>query len=303
MRVVGLTGGIACGKSTVSAVLRAEGLPVVDADEIAKGVSSQVRRARHMCMTDASDGAQRPLAAGPGRRRWADGPGQLGALPPATPLHSLAGPGLLMLIEHGRHPRLDPSPPLPLAGWQGRWGYRRVVAAFGPAILLPDGELDRLALAELVFSDPGTRRRLNAATHPAVGLELARRLLLSWLRCEPVVVVDMPLLFESGAYLITRPRVLVACSPATQVLRLMARDGLDEAAARARVAAQMPLEQKRRLADVVVENEGGLQELQHRAQALAQQLRRGTWVHRLVLSPLGLAAAAALLGASCWLAR
>ena len=71
---------------------------------------------------------------------------------------------------------------------QGRWGYRRVVAAFGRRYVLPSGELDRVALGEAVFGDAAARRRLNAATHPAVTAELVRQLLLHWLKCTLVVV-------------------------------------------------------------------------------------------------------------------
>ena len=108
----------------------------------------------------------------------------------------------------------------------------------------------------------------------------------------------MPLLFESGFYLLTRPRVLVACSPATQLRRLMQRDALERAAAEARMAAQMPLEAKRRLADVVIENDRSLEALRAQVDALAARLQRHAWLHRWVLSPVGLltgAAVAALL--------
>jgi dephospho-CoA kinase len=145
-----------------------------------------------------------------------------------------------------------------------------------------------------VFSDAAARRRLNAATHPAVGLELARRILCAWLRCSPAIVVDMPLLFETGFYRLTRPRVLVVCSPEVQQRRLVARDALSAAAADSRIAAQMPLAAKRRLADVVLHNDGdGLEQLQAQVEQLARQLRRQAWLHRYLLSPVGLLAAAA----------
>ncbi|PSC73736.1 dephospho-kinase [Micractinium conductrix] len=106
----------------------------------------------------------------------------------------------------------------------------------------------------------------------------------------------MPLLFESGFYRLTRPRVLVACSPATQLRRVRARDGLSAEAAAARVAAQMPLEAKHRLSDVVLENDGGVAELAAQVDALAERLRRRARLHRCLLSPpalLGVVAAAA----------
>lgn len=163
-----------------------------------------------------------------------------------------------------------------------------MVAAFGPTILRSDGEIDREALAALVFHDAQQRRRLNAATHPAVGAELARLALLAWLRCRPVLVVDMPLLFETGFARLTSPNVLVACSPAIQLQRLRERDGLAQAAAQARIAAQMPVEAKRRLAGVVLENDGTQQELRAQVEQLVRRLRRHAWLHQCVLSPVGL---------------
>lgn len=108
-------------------------------------------------------------------------------------------------------------------------------------------------------------------------------------------MIDMPLLFETGFAAVTRPRVLVACSPSTQLARLRARDGLDAAAAEARAAAQMPLARKRALADIIVENDGSRAELEMEVAALVTRLRRRAWLHRWLLSPVGLAAAAAAL--------
>ena len=97
----------------------------------------------------------------------------------------------------------------------------------------------------------------------------------------------MPLLFETGFHRFTRPRILVACSGATQRRRLEARDGLLPADADARIASQMPLEEKLKLADVSLDNDGSLEALQRQVAALAARLRRHAWLHSLVLSPLG----------------
>lgn len=103
----------------------------------------------------------------------------------------------------------------------------------------------------------------------------------------------MPLLFESGAYLLCRPRVLVACSPGVQLARLMQRDALERVAAEARMQAQMPLHAKRRLADLVLDNDGTPQQLAAQVERLTAVLRRRAWLHRWLLSPVGLLAAAA----------
>lgn len=165
----------------------------------------------------------------------------------------------------------------------------------GQTITLPDGELDREAIAAIVFADPGARRRLNAATHLPVLLGIVARALGHWLRFSPVAVVDMPLLFETGFYRVSRPNILVTSTLETQLARLQARDGLAEEAARARMAAQMPVERKRALADVAVPNDGGLEELRARAAGVAATLRRRALLHRTLLSPAGVAAGAALL--------
>lgn len=157
------------------------------------------------------------------------------------------------------------------------------------------GELDREALASIVFAEPASRRRLNAATHLPVLLAVLRQAAAHWLAFRPVAVIDMPLLFETGFYRVTSPSVLVACSPAVQLRRLQARDGMAREAAAARVAAQMPTERKRDMADAVLENDGSVEELRAQVAQLARRLRRGAWLHRTLLSPAGAALAAAAL--------
>ena len=96
----------------------------------------------------------------------------------------------------------------------GAWGYRRVVRAFGPSILQEDGALDREKLGGLVFNDVSARKRLNAATHLPILVRMMTQILVLWVwkRC-PVVVVDMPLLYEIGFQRFTSPytvRLVVA---------------------------------------------------------------------------------------------
>ena len=147
------------------------------------------------------------------------------------------------------------------------------------------GAIDRETLGENVFNSPAARRRLNAATHLPVTVALVRSVLTAWLACKPIVVrstqlrlyrlqrlgcgrrscachasqvIDMPLLFESGAFRLTRPRVLVGCDEQTQQQRLMVRNGLTAQQASARIRSQMPLDAKQRLADVVIDNNGSI---------------------------------------------
>jgi dephospho-CoA kinase len=120
--------------------------------------------------------------------------------------------------------------------------------------------LDRAALGRIVFADAGERRWLEQLVHPLVrarfGAELER------LAAAPVVVVMIPLLFEAGLEGLCSEVWLVDCDEAQQLQRLMARNGLSAAEARARISAQWPLARKRTLADVVLDNRGGPQQLE-----------------------------------------
>jgi dephospho-CoA kinase len=140
----------------------------------------------------------------------------------------------------------------------GSPALREVVAAFGEEFLLPTGELDRRKLAEVVFSDPQARARLNAIVHPRVRdrmreeVERIRRQ-----RPDAVVVLDVPLLFDVPLpELEGLPAVVVYASPQTQLRRLVERDGLSPEQARRRLAAQRPLREKLARARWVVDNDG-----------------------------------------------
>lgn len=140
----------------------------------------------------------------------------------------------------------------------GSPALREVVAAFGEEFLLPTGELDRSKLAEVVFSDPQARARLNAIVHPRVRdrmreeVERIRRQ-----RPDAVVVLDVPLLFDVPLpELEGLPAVVVYASPQTQLRRLVERDGLSPEQARRRLAAQRPLREKLARARWVVDNDG-----------------------------------------------
>ena len=153
--------------------------------------------------------------------------------------------------------------------------------------------LNREAIAAIVFQDPSARRRLNQATHLPILLEIVKQIVRNWLSLNSVTVIDMPLLFETGFFRITKPHnVLVWCSPATQLARLQARDGLATKDAEAIIAAQMPVERKKALADVVIENEGSLAALEKQAKGVAEQWCRrakDSFFHRYVASPMGVA--------------
>lgn len=184
--LVGLSGGIATGKSSVARLLAELGAVVIDADAI---------------------------------------------------VHELQAPGQPLLEQLAR--------------------------AFGPGILRPDGSLDRAALGELVFRDPSARARLGALTHPPVIAEMQRRARQALALPGAVVVLDIPLLFEgvksrSGSALAFDfdLTVLVYAPPELQVERQQSRNGYGRDEALRRVAAQLPIDEKRALADHVIDNSG-----------------------------------------------
>jgi dephospho-CoA kinase len=198
MRLVGLTVGIASGKSTFAAALRALGAPVLDADQLARA-----------------------------------------AVAKGTP------------------------------------GLAAVVAAFGPAVLTPDGELDRKRMASRVFSDPAARARLEAIVHPEVRARFRGELARLEAEGHRIVFYDVPLLFEARQQEQVDLAVVVWAPREAQVARLLERDGLSRQEAEARLAAQLPIDAKAGLADVVVLNDGAAGALAAKAARLLADVRDG----------------------------
>ena len=178
--LAGLTGGIATGKSTVSAMFRALGCIVIDADVLAREV-----------------------------------------VEPGQPAH---------------------------AG---------IVAAFGRGVLAPDGTLDRKALGDIVFANPQRRRELEALTHPEIRARLAAKLAeLAEQGFDGIVLFDAAVMIESGNYKNMDRMVVVTADAETQVRRQRERDGASAEAAARRIASQMALAEKVKLADYVIDNAG-----------------------------------------------
>lgn len=191
MTIYGLTGGIACGKSTLGEMMRAEGWTIVDSDAIA---------------------------------------------------HKLMEPG------------------------QVNW--KKVVDAFGDKILNSDRTINRRALGDLVFSQPSLRQQLNALTHPAIRdvWEGEKNRFPDSHPQQPMVVI-IPLLFECSLQKEFDAILCVACSPALQLRRLLAR-GLSEVQTQQRLASQWPLQQKMDHSQRVLWNEGSLDSLRRQFQEL-----------------------------------
>jgi dephospho-CoA kinase len=132
-----------------------------------------------------------------------------------------------------------------------------IAREFGPGVLGPDGRLDRQAMATVVFSDADRRRRLEAITHPRIRERLTARLNeLAQRGFDGVVIFDAAVIIESGGYKQMDRLVVVTADEAAQLARLRARDGLDEAEALRRIRSQMPLAEKAKLADHVIDNSG-----------------------------------------------
>ncbi|MGG0914086.1 dephospho-CoA kinase [Bacillus velezensis] len=185
--VIGLTGGIASGKSTVARMLIDKKITVIDADVIAK-----------------------------------------------------------QAVEKG----------MP--------AYGQIVEAFGKDdILLGNGDIDRKKLGSIVFTDEQKRLKLNQIVHPAVRAEMLKQRDEAVARKEQFVVLDIPLLYESGLdYLVGK--VLVVTVPADiQLKRLMERNSLTEEEAMSRITSQMPLADKTKKADAIIDNSGSLEYTKH----------------------------------------
>lgn len=154
--------------------------------------------------------------------------------------------------------------------------------AFGDEIIDDSGALDRGALAAIVFRDPEARARLGAIIHPKVGVETARRIAAAREAGTAVVVVDVPLLFEgrkagtgSAAQMPFDTTVLVYAPEALQIERQIQRDGCDREEALRRIRAQLPIEEKKLMADCVIDNSGRPEETERQVRALFSTLTAG----------------------------
>ncbi len=136
----------------------------------------------------------------------------------------------------------------------GRDGYKAIVKAFGSCILNEDKTINRELLGRVIFSDKRARLGLERATHPLILKEMKQ--LIG--KLKGVVIVDVPLLFEKNLQINFDATILIACKPDKQLKRIVKRDGLSSKEARLRIGAQMPLDEKRRMADVCIHNDKDL---------------------------------------------
>ena len=151
---------------------------------------------------------------------------------------------------------------------------RAVVEAFGPTVVAPDGSINRAVLGELIFHDSALREKLNSIVHPAIiqrqaawGQEVAAQ--------DPraIAIVEAALMVEVGTYRNYDKLIVVTCSPEIQRLRIKERSDLTDEQIESRIASQMPLDEKAKYADFVVDNSGTLENTRRQVEAVLEQLR------------------------------
>lgn len=194
---LGLTGGIATGKTTISNYLKSIDIPVLDADEYARKV-----------------------------------------VEPGTP------------------------------------GLSAITNTFGEQILQPDGSLNRKLLGQIVFNDSSARQTLNDITHPRIQQMMADELHRLAEQQIPLVILDIPLLLENNNVAGADAVMVVTIPESLQLTRLMQRNNLTEKEAQSRIAAQMPLVEKEKLADFVIDNSGTISSTQKQVEKVIQKIRQ-----------------------------
>jgi dephospho-CoA kinase len=196
VKLVGLTGGIASGKSTVAKILERLGAAVINADALSREVVE------------------------PGKEAW-----------------------------------------------------KEIIDAFGAGVLQPDQTLDRQKLRTVIFNDRDGRKKLEAIIHPRVRALAEEKIREHAVAGYSIIVYEVPLLFEGNLHEWLRPVILVACDVDTQRTRLQERDQLTQTEAQKHIDAQMSLEEKRRLADYVIENVGSLADLEQQVRTVLEKIK------------------------------
>ncbi len=154
----------------------------------------------------------------------------------------------------------------------GKPAWHYIVREFGSAILNSDQTINRPKLAALVFSDEKARQKLNSATHPEILFETKKQIQACQTRYNGLVVVDIPLLFEVNWQNQFDQIVVVKASDQTVLDRIMRVRHMTAVEINQRIQSQLPLEQKLKRADFVVDNDNGLSETRHQVQKIVQQL-------------------------------
>ena len=155
---------------------------------------------------------------------------------------------------------------------KGRPALREIASRFG-GVLLPDGSLDRKALAQRVFADKAEREALNHIVHPRIAEEVSARLATLAAAGHPVAVYEAALIVENGLQAGLDGLIVVVAPPEVQMARLRLRDGMSAEEARARIAAQLPSADKLRHATVTIDNTGSEADLAAQVERLVARMR------------------------------
>jgi len=151
--------------------------------------------------------------------------------------------------------------------------YKKVVERFGRGIVKVDGTINRVKLGEIVFHDAAQRNLLNGIVHPEVRTEVLRQIFeLEKDSTGGIIIIDAALMVESGFYKLYDRLIVVFCHPALQLARLISRDGLSIPEARARMAAQMPVEEKLQVANYNIDTSGTLRRTREQIEAVYRDL-------------------------------
>ncbi|CAH0204778.1 MULTISPECIES: dephospho-CoA kinase [Bacillaceae] len=153
----------------------------------------------------------------------------------------------------------------------GEEAYHQIVKAFGEDILLTDGNIDRVKLGSIIFHDQEKRLLLNSIVHPAVRSWMLLKTEAALSSGEETVFMDIPLLFESKLTFMVDKTLLVYVDEEVQLQRLMNRNGLSETDALARINSQMPLADKKALADAVIDNNGDINETKRQVKSILSE--------------------------------
>lgn len=164
-----------------------------------------------------------------------------------------------LLIEKG-YTVIDADIEARLAVEKGEEAYQEIVRHFGERVLLKDGSIDRAELGSIIFHDEKERKALNSIVHPAVRKRMTAKKEQAISRNEQMIILDIPLLFESKLQYMCDKTLLVYADEGIQLQRLMQRNQLSEKEAMARIHSQMPLREKKALADAVIDNNGRIEE-------------------------------------------
>lgn len=158
----------------------------------------------------------------------------------------------------------------------GKTAFKRIVGLFGKNILSSDGTLDRTRIATIVFRDAALRRRLEKILHPLVGLEMRRQIRAPQTKNQKFIVLDVPLLFESGLDKICDATICITASQKIQIARLTRHRKMSRTHALQRIHAQMPLKQKIQRADFLIVNNDTKRALKKKLYATLESLYKST---------------------------